>query len=67
MLIEPTETENKETIDGFVDSMIYIAKEIESGNGEKFANYPLNTPRRRMDEVKAAKNPILTWAEEIAA
>lgn len=65
MLIEPTETENKATIDQFIDIMIYIAKEVEAGNGEKFANYPLNTPRKRMDEVKAAKNPVITWMEKL--
>ena len=61
MLIEPTETETKETIDEFVEMMIYIAKEIESGNGDKFHNYPLSTPRKRLDDVKAAKKPITTW------
>ncbi len=61
MLIEPTETENKATIDDFVDTMIFIAQEIEQGRGDKFHNYPISTPRRRLDEVKAAKNPVTTW------
>ncbi len=61
MLIEPTETETKQTIDQFIDTMIYIAKEIEEGRGDRFHNYPLSTPRRRLDEVKAAKNPVTTW------
>lgn len=64
MLIEPTETENRETIDLFVDNMIYIAKEVESGNGDRFHEFPLSTPRRRLDEVKAAKRPILTWMDQ---
>lgn len=64
MLIEPTETENKETIDQFVENMIHIAKQVENGDGDKFHNYPLSTPRRRMDEVKAAKNPVLTWMDQ---
>ncbi|MFT7086831.1 MAG: glycine dehydrogenase subunit 2 [Rickettsiales bacterium] len=63
MLIEPTETETKETIDQFINTMIYIAKTIEKGEGDKFHSYPVSTPTRRMDEVKAAKNPILTWME----
>ena len=66
MLIEPTETENKESIDNFIDTMIFIAKEVESGNGEKYHNYPVSTPRRRLDEVKAAKTPILTWMEKLS-
>lgn len=61
MLIEPTETEGKQMVDEFIATMIYIAKEVEEGNGERFHNYPLNTPRKRLDEVKAAKNPITTW------
>ena len=47
--------------------MIYIAKEVEAGNGDKFHSYPVSTPRRRLDEVKAAKTPILTWMEAEAA
>jgi glycine dehydrogenase subunit 2 len=61
MLIEPTETENKAVIDKFIDIMIYISKEVKNGNGDKFHSYPISTPRRRMDEVKAAKNTILTF------
>jgi glycine dehydrogenase subunit 2 len=64
MLIEPTETETKESIDQFINTMIYISKEVEKGEGDKFHSYPVSTPMRRMDEVKAAKNPILTWMEE---
>ena len=61
MLIEPTETESKETVDDFIAKMKYIAKEVKEGRGDKFHEYPLSTPRRRLDEVKAAKFPILTW------
>ncbi len=61
MLIEPTETETKETIDQFIDTMVFIAKEIEEGRGDKFHQYPLSTPRRRLDDVRAAKNPVTTW------
>lgn len=63
MLIEPTETETKETVDQFINTMIFIAKEIEKGEGDKFHSFPVSTPRRRLDEVKAAKNPVLTWME----
>ena len=44
-------------------SVIFIAKEVSSGNGEKFHQYPLSTPRRRLDDVKAAKTPVLTWMD----
>jgi glycine dehydrogenase subunit 2 len=61
MLIEPTETETKETIDQFVATMLHIAKEIAEGRGDRFHNYPLSTPRKRLDDVRAAKTPITTW------
>jgi glycine dehydrogenase subunit 2 len=61
MLIEPTETETKESIDEFIDIMIFIAKEVKEGRGQKFRQYPISTPRKRLDEVKAAKNPVITW------
>lgn len=63
MLIEPTETETKQDIDQFIDTMIYIANETKAGNTDKFHEYPISTPRRRLDEVQAAKNPVLTWME----
>lgn len=65
MLIEPTETETKESVDQFINTMIYIAREVEKGEGEKFHSFPVSTPRRRLDEVKAAKNPVLTWMEMV--
>jgi len=61
MLIEPTETETKETVDNFIDTMIYIAKQVAAGEGDRFHQYPLSTPRRRLDEIKAAKTPVTTW------
>lgn len=62
LMIEPTETENMETLDKFVDAMISIAKEAkESPNLIKEA--PHNTTVKRLDEVKAARNPILKYSE----
>jgi len=63
MLIEPTETESKTTLDQFIKTMLNISTDIKNGDGEKFKTYPLTTPRRRVDEVKAARTPILTWNE----
>ena len=63
MLVEPTETETKETIDNFINTMLYIASEVENGNHDKFHHFPQSTPRKRLDDVKAAKNPVLTWHE----
>ncbi len=61
MLIEPTETESKDAIDRFITVMKNFAAEVKAGDTEKFHNYPLSTPRRRLDEVKAARNPVLRW------
>ncbi|MCK4259252.1 MAG: aminomethyl-transferring glycine dehydrogenase subunit GcvPB [Halanaerobiales bacterium] len=63
MMIEPTETEGKETLDAFAETMIRIAKEIEE-NPETVTNAPLNTVVGRLDEVTAARKPILRWKSE---
>ncbi len=62
MLIEPTETEDKETIDRFIHTMEELAEEaMRDGAGERFHSYPHASPRQRLDEVKAARNPVLRW------
>lgn len=62
MLIEPTETESKDALDRFITVMKDIAAEAKvPGAGETFHAFPLSTPRRRLDEVKAARNPVLRW------
>ncbi|GJL86238.1 MAG: glycine dehydrogenase (aminomethyl-transferring) [Micavibrio sp.] len=61
MLIEPTETESKEAIDRFISVMKDFAADVRNGDTEKFHDFPESTPRRRLDEVKAARNPILRW------
>lgn len=60
LMIEPTETESKETLDNFIDAMIKIAKEAES-NPELLKEAPHNAPVRRVDEVRAARNLKLKW------
>ena len=60
LMIEPTETEGKPELDAFVDAMRAIAKEAQE-KPEMFADAPYTTPVRRVDEVRAAKNPILRW------
>ncbi len=58
LLIEPTETESKETLDTFIAAMKIIAKEARE-NPELLHDAPHNTPVRRVDEVKAAKQLVL--------
>ena len=62
MLIEPTETEPKQEVDRFIAIMTRFAKQTEIGDTEIFHDYPLSTPRRRLDEVKAARQPKLKYS-----
>lgn len=65
MMIEPTETESKETLDAFIDAMIQIAKEVEE-NPEVVQNAPHTTVINRLDETKAARQPVLRYIKEQA-
>ncbi len=60
IMVEPTETESKETMDSFIDAMIKIAKEAEE-NPELVKNAPHNLPVTRLDAVNAARQPNLRW------
>jgi len=62
LMIEPTETESKETLDAFVSAMIQIKKEIKE-NPSLVKGAPHNLPVGRLDEVKAAKQLKLRWEE----
>jgi len=62
MMIEPTETESRETLDTFCDAMIAIAKEVRE-NPEGVKNAPVTTPVSRLDEVLAARRPDVCWKE----
>jgi glycine dehydrogenase subunit 2 len=60
IMIEPTETESKETLDTFIDVVFKIIfKEIH--DPQRLKEAPVNTPIGRLDEVEAARNPILKW------
>ncbi len=59
MLIEPTETESKETLDRFVDAIKEIIFKAKNGKTDEIMNTPITTPVQRLDETKAAREPIL--------
>ena len=63
MMIEPTETESKESLDEFIRAMKAILKEAEADPG-KLTNAPFGTPVRRLDEVLAARQLVLKWQRE---
>ncbi|MDR3435950.1 aminomethyl-transferring glycine dehydrogenase subunit GcvPB [Telmatospirillum sp.] len=62
LLMEPTESESKETLDGFIASVQGLARRAKAGDGELFHNAPEFTPRRRLDETAAARSPVLRWS-----
>ena len=66
MMIEPTETEGKAELDLFVDALISIAKEVEE-NPELVLKAPHNTRTSRVDEVTAARKPVVRWKPESTA
>jgi glycine dehydrogenase subunit 2 len=63
MLIEPTETESKASLDLFIATMRDLVKGAKEGDMARFKNAPELAPRRRLDETQAARNPILRWHE----
>lgn len=63
LLLEPTETESKQSLDEFVEAMRRIRAEIEN-EPDKLKNAPYTTPCRRLDEVKAAKDINVIEPEE---
>jgi glycine dehydrogenase subunit 2 len=62
LLIEPTETESKETLDGFVAAMKHIKHEAET-QPDLVKTAPHTLPARRLDDVKAARELDLAWTE----
>jgi len=61
MLIEPTESESKESLDRFIAVLRGLAEEAKAGKRERFEGAPRYAPRRRLDETAAARKPVLRW------
>jgi glycine dehydrogenase subunit 2 len=61
MLIEPTESESKASLDQFIDTLRDLATAAKRGDRERFAQAPRFAPRRRLDETRAARQPVLRW------
>lgn len=64
LMIEPTETESKQTLDEFITALKEIAEEVKT-DPELLKTAPHNTPVRRPDETKAAKDLVLTYEGEL--
>jgi glycine dehydrogenase subunit 2 len=62
MLVEPTETESKASLDQFVMAVRSIAKRAKAGD-QSLKAAPVHAPRRRLVETLAARKPVLTYKE----
>jgi glycine dehydrogenase subunit 2 len=67
LLMEPTETESKATLDKFIASVKGLARLAKQGNAaDAFKAAPIHAPRRRLDETAAARSPVLRWKDQAA-
>ena len=66
MLVEPTETESKAALDEFLLAFRSVAERAKAGD-ESLKHAPVFAPRRRLDETRAARKPVLTWEEPAEA
>jgi glycine dehydrogenase subunit 2 len=63
MLVEPTETESKATLDQFIGALRSVAIRAKQGD-PSLKSAPHFAPRRRLDETLAARKPVLVWKDE---
>jgi glycine dehydrogenase subunit 2 len=63
MLIEPTESESKASLDLFIATLRDLAMSLRGGDTRRFLQAPALVPRRRPDETRAARSPILKWTK----
>jgi glycine dehydrogenase subunit 2 len=61
MLVEPTESESKASLDQFIAALRGLAGAAKAGDAARFKDAPRFAPRRRLDETKAAREPRLRW------
>ncbi len=66
LLVEPTESESKESLDRFIASLRALALAAKAGEVERFTGAPRLAPRRRLDETRAARKPILRWQPPVS-
>ncbi|MBV8890276.1 MAG: aminomethyl-transferring glycine dehydrogenase subunit GcvPB [Alphaproteobacteria bacterium] len=64
LLIEPTETESKASLDQFAEILCELARRARADGADAFRAAPRLTPRRRLDETGAARKPVLRWRPE---
>ncbi len=67
MLIEPTESESKASLDLFIMTLRDLAMSALAGEKDRFLGAPYDAPRRRLDETRAARQPVLRWTKPAPA
>ncbi len=67
MLIEPTESELKASLDLFIMTLRDLAFAVKAGDRQRFLSAPVHAPRRRLDETRAAREPVLRWTRPLPA
>jgi glycine dehydrogenase subunit 2 len=67
MLIEPTESESKASLDLFIATLRDLAMAAKAGEKARFLEAPRLAPRRRLDETRAARHPVLRWVKPAPA
>ncbi|MSO70606.1 MAG: glycine dehydrogenase subunit 2 [Alphaproteobacteria bacterium] len=65
MLIEPTESESKRSLDDFIKVLRGLTAAAKAGEVARFKNAPMFAPRRRLDETRAARSPVLRWKPKL--
>ena len=65
MLIEPTELESKASLDLFIAALRDLAMAAKRGDTARFSGAPYYAPRRRLDETRAARQPVLRWVKPV--
>ena len=63
LLVEPTEGESKQSLDHFIDTLEDLGQRAKAGDADFFHQAPKHTPRRRLDETAAARQPVLRWGD----
>ena len=64
LLMEPTESESRDSLDQFIAVVRGLAERAKAGDAAAFHAAPHLTPRRRLDETAAARRPVLRWRPE---
>ncbi len=66
MLIEPTKSESKQSLDQFIGAIRSLAEAAKAGDAARFTQAPRFAPRKRLDETRAARDPILTYSSPLS-